>query len=50
MTIIQLLRTSLIGETPFAMTSFLTNGRLFERSPRCNFQLASLLTQVAQLD
>ena len=29
MTIIQLLRTSLIGETPFAMTSFLTNGRLY---------------------
>ena len=26
--IFQLLRTPLIGETPFAMTSFLTNGRL----------------------
>ena len=46
MTIFQLLRTPLIDEMPFAMTSFLTNGRLFEqRPPRW-----LLLTQAAQQD
>ena len=46
MMIFQLLRTPLIGERPFAMTLFLTNGRLSEQ----RLPWGLLLTPAAQQD